>query len=63
MAGSGSYRLIPFPPERKAIDIGDVYSSYAKIQATLGWEPRIPLAEGLARMVEFYRANWQQYWT
>ena len=62
VAGTGSYRLIPFPPERKAIDIGDVYSSYAKIHADLGWEPRIPLAEGLARTVEYYRANWRQYW-
>ncbi len=62
VAGSGSFRLIPFPPERKAIDIGDVYSSYAKIQDVMGWEPRIPLAEGLARTVEFYRANWRQYW-
>jgi UDP-glucose 4-epimerase len=62
VAGGGSYRLIPFPPERKAIDIGDVYSSYAKIQEVLGWEPRIPLAEGLARTVEYYRANWRQYW-
>jgi UDP-glucose 4-epimerase len=62
VAGAGSYRLIPFPPERKAIDIGDVYSSYAKIQEVLGWEPRIPLAEGLARTVEYYRANWRQYW-
>jgi UDP-glucose 4-epimerase len=62
VAGTGSYRLIPFPPERKAIDIGDVYSSYAKIQEVLGWEPRIPLAEGLARTVEYYRANWRQYW-
>jgi UDP-glucose 4-epimerase len=63
IAGTGSYRLIPFPPERKAIDIGDVYSSYAKIQAALGWEPRIPLAEGLARTVEYYRANGAQYWS
>jgi UDP-glucose 4-epimerase len=62
IARAGSYRLIPFPPERKAIDIGDVYSSYAKIKDVLGWEPRIPLAEGLARTVEFYRANWRQYW-
>jgi UDP-glucose 4-epimerase len=63
IAGTGSYRLIPFPPERKAIDIGDVYSSYARIQAALGWEPRIPLTEGLARTVEFYRANGRQYWS
>lgn len=62
VAGSGSFRMIPFPSERKAIDIGDVYSSYGKIQDVMGWEPRIPLAEGLARTVEFYRANWRQYW-
>jgi len=26
--GSGSYRLVPFPPERKPIDVGDYYGDY-----------------------------------
>ena len=35
-ASSGGYRLVPFPPERKAIDIGDVYTDYTKITTALG---------------------------
>jgi dTDP-glucose 4,6-dehydratase len=29
----------------------------AKIRAELGWQPRVPLAEGFARTVEWYREN------
>ena len=57
VAGAGSYRLVPLPPERKEIDIGDVYSSYAKIRAALGWKPTVSLGEGLRRTVEFYTAG------
>ncbi len=62
VAGQGSYRLVPFPEERKAIDIGDYYADYGKIRRILGWEPRIPLEEGLARMVAYYRKYRPHYW-
>lgn len=62
VAGSGRFRLIPFPPERKVIDIGDVYSSGALARALLGWEPVVPLREGLARTVAFYREHRAAYW-
>jgi UDP-glucose 4-epimerase len=54
-AGHAGYRLIPFPPEKKRIDIGDYYGDYGKIQRILGWQPRIDLREGLRRTVEFFR--------
>lgn len=57
----GGYRLVPFPPERKAIDIGDVYTDYAKIARTLGWHPHTTLREGLTRSVAFYRAHFRDY--
>lgn len=57
----GGYRLVPFPPERKAIDIGDVYTDYTKIARTLGWQPRTPLREGLSRSVAFYREHLREY--
>ncbi|MFN8513364.1 MAG: NAD-dependent epimerase/dehydratase family protein [Thermomicrobiales bacterium] len=57
----GGYRLVPFPPERKAIDIGDVYTDYAKIARTLGWHPRTTLRDGLARSVAFYREHFRDY--
>ncbi len=62
VAGSpGGYRLVPFPPERKAIDIGDVYTDYTKITTALGWRPRTPLRDGLAASVDFYRQHWEHY--
>ncbi len=60
--GSGSYKLLPFPPNRKAIDIGDYYSDYSLIRGSLGWEPRVSLQEGLARTIEYYQLNGQHYW-
>ena len=32
IAGSGRFRLIPFPDDRKAIDIGDFYADYSAIE-------------------------------
>jgi len=60
--GGGTVELVPFPPERKAIDIGDFYADFGKIAAGLGWEPRVPLAEGLRRTLAFYRTNGEHYW-
>lgn len=62
VAGSGSYRIVPFPPDRKAIDIGDYYADYRKIRAKLGWKPAVPLEEGLKRTMEFYREHASRYW-
>jgi UDP-glucose 4-epimerase len=61
VGGGGGYRLVPFPAERKRIDIGDFYNDYGKIQSALGWEPRIDLREGLTRSVEYYRKHIQRY--
>lgn len=63
IAGRGSYRLVPFPAERKRIDIGDVYSSYAHIQAQLGWQPTTPLRDGLSRTLAYYEKYGEHYWT
>jgi len=59
-AGARS-EIVPFPPERKAIDIGDYYSDFAKIRQALGWQPRIMLKEGLRRTLDYYLLNHAQY--
>ena len=58
----GSFEMIPFPPERKAIDIGDYYSDYSLIKQDLGWFPTIELCDGLARTIAYYQENFTQYW-
>lgn len=60
--GSGSYRLVPFPPDRKRIDIGDYYGDYTRIRTQLGWQPRISLRVGLEHTLAFYRQNREHYW-
>lgn len=59
----GRFKIVPFPPERKAIDIGNYYSDFSKIRETLGWEPRIPLREGLQRSLDYYLVNHPHYWS
>ena len=60
--GGGSYELIPFPDDRKAIDIGDYYADFGKIDNSLGWQPRVALEQGLRETLEYYRANHAHYW-
>lgn len=62
LQGSGRYRLVPFPAEQKAIDIGDYFGSYARAKADLGWQPRVGLREGLARTLTYYAAHGHEYW-
>jgi UDP-glucose 4-epimerase len=59
---AGKYEIKPFPPERKAIDIGDYYADYRLIQGRLGWRPKVALREGLRRTLAFYRAEREHYW-
>jgi nucleoside-diphosphate-sugar epimerase len=60
--GGGKYELVPFPDDRKAIDIGDYYADFRKIDKFLGWSPQVNLEEGLKQTLEFYRANQAHYW-
>jgi UDP-glucose 4-epimerase len=62
VAGRGEYRLVPFPPERKAIDIGDYFADARLIREELGWRPRVALDEGLGVTVRFYAAQGGHYW-
>lgn len=56
------YELVPFPGDRKAIDIGDYFADYTKIKSLLGWEPKFSLKDGLKITVEYYMEFFKNYW-
>lgn len=62
MHTNSSFKIVPFPPERKAIDIGDYYSDFKKIQSELGWQPKIELKYGLENSLKYYKAYYKHYW-
>jgi UDP-glucose 4-epimerase len=59
--GGGRYELMPFPDDRKRIDIGDFYGDYRKIRSKLGWRPVVGLRDGLTRTMNYFRDNLQHY--
>jgi UDP-glucose 4-epimerase len=60
-AGSGRVEYVEWPSEKKAIDIGSFYADSSKFHAATGWTPSIPLREGLASTLAFYRTHFEQY--
>ncbi len=61
-AGSGRVRIVPFPPARKSIDIGDFYADWSAIEHDLGWRPTVGVEEGVRRTLAYYREHGAQYW-
>jgi UDP-glucose 4-epimerase len=61
VAGSGRVRFVEWPPSKRTIDIGSFYADSTKFRRTVGWTPRVSLAEGLARTVTYYREHLAQY--
>jgi UDP-glucose 4-epimerase len=57
----GSYELIPFPSDRKAIDIGDYYGDYSLLSSDIGWHPKTSLKEGISKSLIFYKKNFANY--
>lgn len=60
--GSGSYELVEFPGDLKTIEIGDYVASHEKFTRLTGWQPKVSLADGLARTLDYYRQHKERYW-
>ena len=56
------FELVPFPADKKIIDIGDYYGDYSALAAATGWHPNVDLAEGLGHTVESFRRHKEVYW-
>jgi UDP-glucose 4-epimerase len=60
-AGTGTYRLVEWPADKKAIDIGSFYADSTRFRTTTGWEPRTTLRDGLAQTIAYYREHLPRY--
>ena len=61
-AETGSWKLVPFTPERAALEPGDFCSDISKIRRLAGWGPTTSLREGIRRTIGYYRLNSAHYW-
>ena len=61
IAGGGRLECVPWPADKKAIDIGSFYADSSKFARTTGWTSTVSLDDGLRRAVDFYRAHFQHY--
>jgi len=59
--GGGSFETREFPAERKRIDIGDYYADDTRFRQMTGWQPRVSLADGLKRSLDYFRAHLAEY--
>ena len=54
-------RLVPFPSDRKKIDIGSFTTDDRRFRAWSGWRPEVGFADGAARTLVFYRQHAGHY--
>ncbi len=62
IAEGGSVTTVPFPPDKKKIEIGNYYADYSKFKAATAWAPKAPLREGIEHTVGFFRKHCRHYW-
>jgi UDP-glucose 4-epimerase len=60
-AGTGSYRLVEWPADKKLIDIGSFYADSTRFREATGWVPPTTLREGLAQTIAYYRQHLPRY--
>jgi UDP-glucose 4-epimerase len=57
----GDYQMIPFPEDRKAIDVGDFICDYSAFRDQFGWEPKVSFEDGIQRSMEYFRKEISHY--
>jgi len=63
ITGKGSYDLVPYPEDKKQLEIGDYWGDFSKIKSYFGWRPTTSLREGLVKTVQYYLENKKYYWS
>lgn len=61
-AGRGRVECVPYPPSAQMVEVGDFYCDFRRIRGKLGWQPLVPLDDGLAQTIAYYRQYREHYW-
>lgn len=56
-----TYDLVPFPEERKAIDVGDFISDYSLFKKSFGWDPKVNFNQGIKISFDYFRKELLHY--
>ncbi|MFC1585843.1 NAD-dependent epimerase/dehydratase family protein, partial [Fibrobacterota bacterium] len=57
----GRTEEVPFPEDRKKIDIGNFFGTSDLFKEVTGWAPKVSLREGLKRTLDYYNSHEQHY--
>ena len=60
-AGAGTVRYIPWPDDRRPIDIGNFHTDSSKFRRAVDWTAAVDLRDGLTRTVHYYRDHLSHY--
>jgi UDP-glucose 4-epimerase len=55
------YQMIPFPKDKKAIDVGDFICDYSAFRDKFGWEPKVSFEEGIQRSFKYFKDEIEHY--
>ncbi len=61
MNRSTTIKHVPFPEDKKKLDIGDVVVDFSRFNKDIGWYPKVSFEEGLERTVSFYAEKLKEY--
>ena len=61
VARTGRVSYVPWPDDKKRIDIGSFYSDSSKFTRTTGWQPAVGLRDGFERTIHYYRTHLPHY--
>jgi UDP-glucose 4-epimerase len=59
--GGASFTTREFPNDRASIDIGSYHADDTAFRTATGWQPEVPLREGIARSLAWYRTRLPAY--
>ena len=56
-----AFEMVPFPQDRKAIDVGDFICDYSAFSSSFGWKPKISFEDGISKSIEFFKKELSHY--